>query len=104
MPVVRYGVNGGQLHLPEYAMSFSCRDSEVAWFCGKELVHGVTPMSSKNPAAYRFSIVYYARSGMVNCRTFAEETANLNFRRTLRERQLAQALKGEMVESPHAVG
>jgi hypothetical protein len=89
MPTLRYGMRGGYLHVPEYDIVFPCRDGEVTWFCGRDLVHGVTPMRMQTKDAYRYSVVYYALSGMRNCRTFAEETAEAAQRRTDRERKLA---------------
>jgi hypothetical protein len=96
MPTLRHGMRGGYLHVPEYDIVFPCRDGEVTWFCGRELVHGVTPMRMLNPAAYRYSIVYYALSGMRNCRTFAEETAQAAQRRTARERKLAADARAKL--------
>lgn len=92
MPTLRYKVRGGLLHLPEYNMAFACGDGDVSWFCGKDLVHGVTPMTS--PAdGYRYSVVYYALQGMKNCRTVAEETRTAAARRTVRERLMADDLR-----------
>lgn len=91
MPTLRYRMAGGHLHLPEYDITFACKDGEVSWFCGKDLVHGVTPMYSKqgHADAYRFSIVYYALAGMKDCATYAEETTQSAERRTARERKIA---------------
>lgn len=97
MPTLRWATRGGTLHLPEYDFCFPCRDGEVTWFCGRDLVHGVTPMRNVGPDAYRFSIVYYALAGMVDCRTFAEEQAYGRRRRTEREKDIAaKARDGQM--------
>lgn len=96
MPTLRYGMDGGYLHIPEYDIVFPCRDGEVTWFCGRALVHGVTPMRLRKRDAYRYSIVYYALSGMRNCRTFAQETAEAAQRRTERERRLAAEAKQKL--------
>lgn len=95
MPSLRYGMAGGNLHLPEYDITYPVRDGEVTWFCGKDLVHGVTPMAHKRKAKnpYRYSVVYYALSGMKDCRTFAEETASSANRRTERERRMAAEVR-----------
>jgi hypothetical protein len=92
MPVVRFGVAGGGLRVPEYDMTFRCRDGDVVWFCGRRLVHGVTPMRARDPGAYRFSVVYYAMAGMVDCATYAEETRRGQVKRTERERDIARRL------------
>lgn len=100
MPSLRYGMNGGHLHLPEYDLTFPVRDGEVSWFCGKDLVHGVTPMSIKKKVvgAYRYSIVYYALSGMKDCRTFAEETTISAQLRTEREVRMAEEVRERLTE------
>jgi hypothetical protein len=96
MPSLRYGTGGGHLHLPEYDITYPVRDGEVTWFCGKDLIHGVTPMYTRarftQEQAYRYSIVYYALAGMKDCRTFAEETTQSAARRTARERRMATEL------------
>jgi hypothetical protein len=95
MPTLRYATRGGRLHLPEYDFCFPCRDGEVTWFCGRDLVHGVTPMRTVGPNAYRYSIVYYALAGMVDCRTWAEEQAYGRRRRAEREQDMATRVRDE---------
>lgn len=101
MPSLRYGMLGGHLHLPEYDLTFPVRDGEVTWFCGKDLVHGVTPMTIKKKVAgaYRYSIVYYALSGMKDCRTFAEETTISAQLRTERELKMAEEARQRLAEA-----
>lgn len=96
MPTLRYGMRGGHLHLPEYDLVYPCRDGEVTWFCGRDLVHGVTPMSMARDDAYRYSIVYYALAGMKDCASFAEETASAARRRTERERRIADGARAKL--------
>jgi hypothetical protein len=88
MPVVRRGVRGGHLHLPEYGMTVPCRDGYAVAFYGKRLVHGVTPILKAAPDAYRVSVVYYALRGLKDCHTYAEETARAKVKRTERESRL----------------
>jgi hypothetical protein len=90
MPVVRRGVRGGHLHLPEFDMVVPCRDGYSVMFYGKRIVHGVTPMAKTMPDAYRVSVVYYALRGLKNCHTYAEETAYAARRRTERETELGR--------------
>jgi hypothetical protein len=85
MPVIRRGVRGGHLHLPEYDIAIPCRDGFTVAFYGKGLVHGVTPMTKTQRDGYRISIVYYALQGLKDCHTFAEETAMARAKRTARE-------------------
>lgn len=90
MPVLRRGVRGGYLHLPEFGIAFACADSTVTLFPGKRWVHGVTPLfRPRKDDGYRISIVYYALSGMRDCRTAAEETAKSQIKRTEREAAMA---------------
>lgn len=95
MPTLRWATRGGTLHLPEYDFCFPCRDGEVTWFCGRDIVHGVTPMRTVGPQAYRYSIVYYALAGMVDCRTFIEEQAYGRRRRAEREQDMAARVRDE---------
>lgn len=89
MPVLRRGMDGGHLHIPEYDVVIGCRDGWAVFFPGHDLVHGVTPMRPRVKDAYRYSIVYYALRGMKDCHTAAEETAYARRRRTEREIQMA---------------
>lgn len=91
MPVLRRGVAGGHLHLPEYDLTVACRDGWGVFFCGRQLVHGVTPMRRTAPDGYRLSVVYYALRGMKDCATYAEETAHARRKRTEREKRMAAA-------------
>ncbi len=103
MPTLRRGIEGGRLHLPEYNFAFTCGDGEVAWFCGRRRLHGVTPMQERprlgKPgnrgvgADYRYSIVFYALRGMKDCATHALETAEGLRRRTERERDMARRIR-----------
>ncbi|XNL98373.1 oxidoreductase [Arthrobacter phage Bumble] len=103
MPTIRYGMDGGRLHIPEYDLVFPCSDGDVTWFFGKGLVHGVTPMverATRTGESYRYSVVFYSIQGMKNCRTFAEETRNANKARTARERAAAQAIRDGLGLAP----
>jgi len=97
MPTLRYGMAGGYLHLPEYNVVFPCGDGDVTWFYGRGLVHGVTPLTKRRPDGYRFSIVYYALKGMVDCLTYAEETVRVAERRTERERAEAEKIRARAI-------
>jgi hypothetical protein len=90
MPVIRRGVRGGHLHLPEYGVVIPCRDMYTVAFFGRRLVHGVTPMVKADRDGYRISVVYYALRGLKDCHTFAEETALARQRRTEREDKMGQ--------------
>lgn len=93
MPVLRRGVRGGYLHLPEFGVALACDDSTVALFPGKRWVHGVTPLARvRKDDGYRISIVYYALRGMKDCRTAAEETRYAQVKRTEREAEMAKRM------------
>lgn len=98
MPVLRRGVRGGYLHLPEFGVALACADATVALFPGKRWVHGVTPINRVRAGdGYRISIVYYALRGMKDCRTAAEETRLAQTRRTEREAAMARRMaEGDM--------
>lgn len=85
MPVLRRGMRGGRLHLPEYDVTLPCRDGWVVFFPGNELVHGVTPMRPVDDSAYRYSVVHYAIRGMKDCYSAAIEQIEAARRRTQRE-------------------
>jgi hypothetical protein len=91
MPVIRRGVRGGHLHIPEYGVTVPCRDVFTVAFYGKGLVHGVTPMAKIAEDGYRISVVYYALRGLKDCHTFAEETALARIKRTAREESIASS-------------
>lgn len=97
MPVLRRGTSGGYLHIPEYDLVLPCQDAYAVFFKGKDLVHGVTPITKRTADGYRYSVVYYALRGMKDCYTHAVETAYGQRKRTERERDIARRVaRGEM--------
>ncbi len=105
MPVVRRGVTGGHLHLPEYGATIACRDGWAVFFGGWQLVHGVTPMRLTAPDGYRYSIVYYSLRAMRDCATTAVETRQAWAKRTARERRQADLVRERLAEQTvHPVG
>lgn len=86
MPVLRRGVTGGYLHIPEYDFVVECRDGMVLFWSGYQLLHGVTPMTVTQPDGYRYTVVYYALKGMKDCFTHAVEQQHARLKRTERER------------------
>ena len=85
MPVVRRGMDGGNLHMPEFGITINCRDGWALWFNGHAYVHGVTPLSPRSKDGYRYSIVFYAKRGMKDCHTYAVEVGEARKRRAERE-------------------
>jgi len=93
MPVIRRGMDGGHLHMPEYDITINCRDGWTLWFNGYRYVHGVTPMKPRTKDGYRYSIVFYAKRGMKDCHTYAVEIGEAKKRRVERERGMAEKVK-----------
>ena len=89
MPVLRRGMRGGRLDVPEYGVTLPCRDGWVVYFNGNKLVHGVTPMKPLDEDAYRYSVVHYALRGMKDCHSAALEQVEAAKRRTAREAGMA---------------
>ena len=89
MPVVRRGMRGGYLDIPEYNLVCACRDGYVSFFVGQQLVHGVTPMTPQAKDSYRYSVVYYALRGMKDCFTTAIEQKRAKATRSNREDNMA---------------
>lgn len=94
MPVVRRGMSGGHLTMPEYGITINCRDGWALYFNGNRYVHGVTPMKAKTKDGYRYSIVFYALRGMKDCHTYAVEVGEARKRRTEREKLMAELPAG----------
>jgi hypothetical protein len=93
MPVLRRGMAGGFLSVPEYNLTLECRDGFAVFFPGHKLVHGVTPMFPTQPDGYRYSVVYYALRGMKDCFTYAMETAHAKRKRAEREREMSRRIR-----------
>lgn len=85
MLVVRRGVRGGHLDIPEYGVTVECRDGDVLLFNGSKLMHGVTPMRVVDRDGYRVSAVYYPVRGMAHCLAWDEEIAQAQRGRAARE-------------------
>jgi hypothetical protein len=75
MPVMRRGVKGGHLHVPEYDLVVGCRDGDVCFFAGYDLMHATTPLRYTTRDAYRISAVYYTVAGMAKCADPGDELA-----------------------------
>lgn len=84
--IVRDGIEGGELVLPEYGISLAQTDGALCFFQGQSIIHGVLPFKTLKPDAYRASIVYYTMAGMKNCLSKAGETARAQTTRTVKER------------------
>lgn len=76
MVILKAGVAGGELILPQLDLGFSCQDGYLLLFDGRTLLHGVTPIiKAQQGKGYRFTIVYYNNEGMELCGSLKEEVA-----------------------------
>lgn len=67
MLCLRNRVGGGGLHVPEYDVTLGIPDASVTIFDGQELFHGVTPLVNERPDGYRYTMVWYSKSGIKAC-------------------------------------
>lgn len=73
MIVLKQGVSGGNLILPEYDLGFATDDRSVLFFDGQEIIHGVTKIHKQRLKAYRYSIVFYTLQNLWNCLPIKQE-------------------------------
>lgn len=88
MVVARRGMRGGHLHVPEYDVVLPCRDGDVLFFPGYDLLHAVTPMRKAQRDAYRMTAVYYTVEKMRRCGAAVEQLSISQERRTRTETDL----------------
>jgi len=67
MLVLRRGMGGGILHMPELDLYLTIPDKTIVIFDGQGAWHGVTPLTPDKPQAHRYSIVWYAKETMREC-------------------------------------
>jgi hypothetical protein len=65
-------VSGGYLVLPEYNIAFKVANRSMIFFCGKELIHGVSPINY-GTNGHRYSIVYYTTEDLKKCGSYQNE-------------------------------
>lgn len=75
--IISSGVKGGELVCPEFGLTLSQRDGALTLFSGRNILHGVMPITYVSPESYRASIVYYSLSGMSNCLCRDEELGRI---------------------------
>jgi hypothetical protein len=74
MLILKAGVAGGELVLPELDVGFSCQDGYMLLFDGQAYLHGVTKIVKPNlKKGYRYTIVFYNNKGMHLCLPPEEE-------------------------------
>ena len=85
MIVLKAGVRGGNLCLPEYEIDFELGNNAVLLFDGQNILHGVTPIFRDYPTAYRYSLVYYSLKQVRKCLPFQEEIQRIRDTKMQRE-------------------
>lgn len=92
MITLRAGTKGGHLHIADYDLTMSCRNGDLLFFPGMDLIHGVTPITESLKGGYRFTAVYYSVKRFLKMASSAESLERAQVRRadledTLIERQ-----------------
>jgi len=82
MVVLRKNIDGGHLHIPEIDVWLACNDLSISIFRGRDHLHGVTPFQARNESAYRYSIVYYAKTQLQKALAPGEEIKQAERRAT----------------------
>jgi len=72
MITMKNNMSGGYLVFPEYRLAIEVTNRSMIFFCGKDIIHGVSPMNLK-PSGYRYSIVYYTTADLRYCNSYEEE-------------------------------
>lgn len=90
MLVLKGGVEGGFLSVPEYGVGLELKNNTVLMFNGQKLMHGVTPIKRQNAMSYRFSVVFYTLKSMWNCLDIGDEIARIKKIKTEREFKRAE--------------
>lgn len=84
MVVIRDGMAGGELVLPEWDVALACDDASVMIFDGQSWWHGVAPFLKTKFTGYRYSIVYYTLEQLWQCGEPDEELARIQVLKTQR--------------------
>ena len=87
MVVFKKDIDGGHLVIPELDLALEVGDNTLTVFNGQEILHGVSTIEYKNPAAYRYSIVYYSLEQMWKCEPLGEEIKRIRKVKTEREKK-----------------
>lgn len=87
MVVLKKGVKGGHLVVPELDRAFECADNTLIIFNGQDLIHGVSPIEYEDEGSYRYSVVYYSLESMWRCEPLGEEIKRIQKVKTKREQK-----------------
>lgn len=87
-------IEGGYLAVPELDVALAVRDGTLSVFNAQGLMHGVTPFKKLSPRAYRYTVVYYALSGMCQCGSRAQELERIRTVKAQREQKRVRVQEG----------
>jgi len=73
MMTMKKGVEGGDLHLPEYNKIARLKNNSIILFDGASVSHGVTPFKLMNKSSKRFTIVWYTQEELSRCKPTVKE-------------------------------
>lgn len=88
--ILKKGVIGGKLVIPRYDLALSMDDGFIAFFDGRNIIHGVEPIKKYMNDAYRASIVFYTLQSLRQC--FNCKNENIRFKKIKTKRALERAL------------
>lgn len=88
MLTVRAGTRGGHLHLADYGLTLPCRNGDLLFFPGMDVMHGVTPITESLHGGHRFTAVYYCVRRFVGAVGAAEAKHTAQVRRSTLEDEL----------------
>lgn len=97
MVAMRRGVDGGHLCIPEYDVKLEICDNSLLIFDGQQIMHGVTALHKRYPAAYRYTVVWYALEQLWKCEPLTKEIKRIRTVKRIREFKRL-ALKSEAVQ------
>ena len=86
MCYVMRDTKGGELLLPELGLAINVTDGVFILAEGHKLIHGVAPIERTTESAERYSVVYYSKKELFNCKVvlddeqdYANEKNTINF-------------------------
>jgi len=73
MLTLKNNVSGGYLVLRDYGVALQTRNRSITIFYGRNIVHGVSPISYHGDDAYRYTLVFFAMELMNKCESIDKE-------------------------------
>jgi hypothetical protein len=76
MLTLKKGIEGGDLHLPEYNKIVRLKHGSVILFDGASVSHGVTPFKILNKESRRYTVVWYTQEELSRCKENVKDEIN----------------------------